>query len=68
MVEAKKQLQREVNLEGGLPPRGTGRETGRARPRLSDEERAKRHEFINECIKQGKTEQECIQEWEEKQS
>jgi hypothetical protein len=64
MVEAKKQLQREVDLEDELPPRGTGRETGRARPNLTDEERAQRHAFIDECLKQGKSEEECVAEWE----
>lgn len=69
MVEAKKQLQREVNveegLEGDLPQRGKGRETGRARQPLTDEERAERHKFIDDCMKEGKSQEQCVQEWEQ---
>ncbi|MBU0847270.1 hypothetical protein KKH23_08830 [Patescibacteria group bacterium] len=66
MAEGKRQGQREVNLgspEYGLPPRGTGRETGRARPNLTDEERADRHAFIDACMKEGKTQAQCVEEW-----
>ena len=70
-MSAHKQKQREVNLEAAdLPPRPTGRSTGRAKKptgpqnRLTEKEREERHAWIEDCKKSGKSEAECVAEWE----
>lgn len=73
-MSAHKQKQREVPIKAATPDRGTGRETGRAKKpsgpggRLTEKEREDRHAWIENCKKSGKTEAECVAEWERQHS
>lgn len=72
--EVQKQSEKNVGMklagDGAPEERGTGRGTGRAKTptgpsgRLTDEERKERHEWINKCMEGGKSESECVKEWE----
>jgi len=74
--EVQKQSEKTVGMrlagEKEAPDRGTGRQTGRAKEptgpsgRLTDEERKERHEWINKCMESGKSESECVKEWEKR--